>query len=68
MADTPEQPQNDFQKQVAKGRDGLVKEFTALLMEKKKWWFAPIIGLIVLIGLLVLLGGTATAPFLYTFF
>ena len=49
-------------------RTGLAAEFTAFLKENKKWWLAPIVIAILGLGLLVLLGGTAAAPFIYTLF
>ncbi|MBW2713649.1 MAG: hypothetical protein JRC77_07855 [Deltaproteobacteria bacterium] len=47
---------------------GLVQEFFAFLKDNKKWWLAPIVIAILGLGLLVLLGGTAAAPFIYTLF
>ncbi len=47
---------------------GLVAEFIGFLKANKKWWLAPIIISILLLGLLVVLGGTAAAPFIYTLF
>jgi hypothetical protein len=38
------------------------------LRANKKWWLAPILVAILLLGLLVVLGGTAAAPFIYTLF
>lgn len=39
------------------------------LNERKKWWLTPIILTLLLLGvLLVLGGGTAVAPFVYTLF
>lgn len=49
-------------------RVGLGSEFVSFLKENKKWWLAPIIFSILGLGLLVLLGGTAAAPFIYTLF
>ncbi len=34
----------------------------------KKWWMAPVILLLLLFGGLMLLTGTAFAPFIYTLF
>lgn len=63
------QGKSDFAAQAAsKERTGLVSEFTAFLRENKKWWLAPIILSILFLGMLVLLGGTAAAPFIYTLF
>jgi hypothetical protein len=46
----------------------LVSEFIGFLKANKKWWLASIIISILLLGLLVVLGGTAAAPFIYTLF
>lgn len=44
-------------------------ELWAFLRERKKFWLAPIILIMVLIGgLLVLAQGSAIAPFIYTLF
>jgi hypothetical protein len=47
---------------------GLVSELIGFLKANKKWWLAPILIAILLLGLLVVLGGTAAAPFIYTLF
>ncbi len=59
---------DDFAAQANAERDNLVSEFVAFLKENKKWWLAPILIAILGLGLLVLLGGTAAAPFIYTLF
>jgi hypothetical protein len=59
---------DDFIKQSEGDRGGLVSEFWDFLRDNKKWWLAPIILSILGLGLLVLLGGTAAAPFIYTLF
>ncbi len=59
---------NDFIKQSEGGRSGIVSEFWDFLRDNKKWWLAPIILSILGLGLLVLLGGSAAAPFIYTLF
>ncbi len=67
MADDNSQ-KDDFAKQAAGDRTNLAREFTDFLRENKKWWLAPIVIAILGLGLLVLLGGTAAAPFIYTLF
>ncbi len=47
---------------------GILAEYLAFLRYNKKWWLAPIILLLLAMGLLVLLGGTVAAPFIYTLF
>jgi hypothetical protein len=49
-------------------RTGFVAEFVAFLGNNKKWWLAPILIAVVLLGGLVVLGGTGAAPFIYTLF
>jgi len=49
-------------------RRASIGEFVEFLGENKKWWLAPIIVSILLLGALVLMGGTAAAPFIYTLF
>ncbi len=67
--DEGKQQENQFAAQAASGeRTGLVGEFVDFLKDNKKWWLAPILLSIVGLGLLVLLGGTAAAPFIYTLF
>ncbi len=68
MADQDLNDSNDFAAQSTQERTGLVGEFVEFLKDNKKWWLAPIIISILGLGLLVLLGGTAAAPFIYTLF
>lgn len=59
---------NEFLSQASGKQSGLASEFIGFLKANKKWWLAPIIISILLLGLLVVLGGTAAAPFIYTLF
>lgn len=43
-------------------------DVVAFLMQNKKWWLIPVVVVLTLVGLLVALGGTAAAPFIYTLF
>lgn len=61
-------PQNDLEKLAHQKRTGIVRELIAFLADNKKWWLAPILVCVLLLGLLVILGGTAAAPFIYTLF
>ncbi len=47
---------------------GLVSEFLGFLRHNKKWWLLPIVLVLAVVGILVALGGTAAAPFVYTLF
>ncbi|MDE0994257.1 DUF5989 family protein [Halioglobus sp. Uisw_031] len=47
----------------------LLKDLWGFMRERKKFWLAPIMILLVLLGgLLVLAQGSAVAPFIYTLF
>jgi hypothetical protein len=47
----------------------LIKDFAGFLGKRKKYWLAPIIVMMLLLGaLIVLAGGSAIAPFIYTIF
>ena len=46
-----------------------ILEFLDFLKTRKKWWLAPIVIIMLLIGSLILLTeGSAVAPFIYTLF
>jgi hypothetical protein len=52
-----------------KNKLSIIKEFWDFLCTAKKWWLAPIIiSLLVLGALLVFAKGSALAPFIYSLF
>jgi len=63
-----EEQDKDFAAQASEKRVGLAREFLDFLRDNKKWWLTPIILSILLLGALVVLGGSAAAPFIYTLF
>ncbi len=47
----------------------VIKDLWGFLRERKKYWLIPIILVLLLLGLLIVLGGgTALEPFIYTLF
>lgn len=47
----------------------LIREFWLFLKVRKKWWLAPIVIIMGLLGLLIVTTqGSALAPFIYTLF
>ena len=47
----------------------LIKDLWAFMRERKKFWMAPIIIIMVLLATLIVLAeGSAIAPFIYTLF
>jgi len=46
----------------------LLGELWEFLKTNKKWWLAPIVIMLFLLGVLLLLSTSASAPFIYTLF
>jgi hypothetical protein len=47
----------------------IISEFWDFMKTRKKWWLAPIVFIMLLMGLLIVLTeGSAVAPFIYTLF
>ena len=47
----------------------LLKELARYMSVRKKWWLFPVIAILLIVGgMLVLVQGTAIAPFIYTVF
>ena len=63
-----EMPAGDFGRQAAHARPTFIREFWDFLKDNKKWWLLPILVVFLLVGMLLVLGGTAAAPFIYTLF
>ena len=49
-------------------QSGFLSEFASMLKHNKKWWLTPIVLVLILFGLLIILGGSSYAPFIYTLF
>jgi hypothetical protein len=62
------QRDNDFQALASQGRASFVSELRRFAMQNRKWWLVPLIVVLLGIGLIIVLGGTAAAPFIYTLF
>lgn len=60
--------QNEFARAGGEARTGLAAEFIDFLRHNKKWWLLPILLAFLAIGVLILLGGTGAAPFIYPLF
>lgn len=71
MAELPDPEQDtqaeQFQQRASGPQTGVIGEFLYFLVHNKKWWLTPIILVLLLVGILVVLGGTA-GPFIYTLF
>ena len=59
---------DEFAAQAEQQSQGLLREYIDFLKHNKKWWLLPIIFALLLVGVLIIFGGTAAAPFIYTLF
>jgi hypothetical protein len=57
-----------FDESANAGRSSLLGEFLSFLMQNKKWWLLPILMMFLMLALLVALGSSGAAPFIYTLF
>lgn len=62
------QSDNEFERLGAEQELSLVGEFWVFIKENKAWWMIPILLVLGGLGLLVVLGSTGAAPFIYTLF
>ena len=60
--------QTDFAQQAEGKQKGIVGEFVDFLWENKAWWLVPIVLVLLMLGVLITLGSSAAAPFIYTLF
>jgi hypothetical protein len=63
-----EEKRSAFEASSEEKEASLVGEFLAMLKENKKYWLIPLLLILLLFGVLIILGSTAAAPFIYTLF
>ena len=66
MSDKSQDEQTDFSSLADEEDPGLIAEFWDFLIHNKKWWLTPIVLVLLAMGVLVFLSGSAAAPFIYT--
>ena len=54
-----------FASQAEEQAPGIIAEFWEFLIYNKKWWLAPIVIVLLIVGLFIALAGTSFAPFIY---
>jgi hypothetical protein len=59
---------SDFSQQANEVQPSLLAEFLDFLVHNKAWWLTPIIIVLLLVGVLVVVGSSVAAPFIYTIF
>ena len=66
---TDDKENQDFLAMAEKTKQsGLLSELFSMFLHNKKWWITPIVLVLLLFGLLIILGGSSYAPFIYTLF
>lgn len=64
-----QKPVSEFEKAASEDRrQGFLSETWSFMKDNKKWWLLPIVAVLLIFGALVLLSGSAVAPFIYTLF
>jgi hypothetical protein len=64
-----EQCSGDFERLAhAQGDGGIIGDLWQLVWRSGKWWLLPVLVMLLLVGLVVLLSGSAAAPFIYALF
>jgi hypothetical protein len=69
MSETTPKAESEFEKAGAlQDEESLLGEFWSFLAHNKKWWLLPIVIVMLFLGTLIFLSGTAVTPFIYTLF
>jgi Family of unknown function (DUF5989) len=56
-------------RELSEARGGnVLSELWGFMGQNKKWWLTPIVLMLLLLGVLIIVGGTGAAPFIYTIF
>jgi hypothetical protein len=59
---------NEFARRAQGEQPSAAAQFFRFVFQNKKWWLTPILVLLVVVGALILLGGSGVAPFIYSLF
>ena len=72
MADTDPQQNEGREARLAEQADrkqiSFLQEYLHFLRSEKRWWMAPVLIGLLIIGAVVILGGTPAATFIYALF
>lgn len=60
------QQPSSFQDAADQQGGGLLADFVGFMRENTKWWLIPFLVVFGLLAILILLGSTGAAPFIYT--
>ena len=67
-SDESQELKRQFTEEAEQADIGFLQEFALFLRDNKKWWLIPLIGSLLLLGLISLLAASGAAPFIYTIF
>ena len=67
-SDPSKNPESEFAEEAERKAPGLARELFDFLRHNKKWWLAPLLIVLLVVGVLVVLGGTVLGPFIYPLF
>lgn len=68
MSEPSDQQQPSFQDAADQQGGGLLSDFFGFMRENTKWWLIPFLVVFGLLAVLIVLGSTGAAPFIYTMF
>ena len=68
MTATQEDRAGRFEAEAERKERSFLAEYWLFLRSNRKWWLLPVIVALLLVGVLVVIGGTVAAPFIYNLF
>lgn len=66
--DKNDQSKKEFEQAAKDSEIGFLSEMVGFLITNKRWWITPIVVCLLLLGILLMLGSTGAAPFIYSLF
>ncbi|MCA8943817.1 MAG: hypothetical protein KDB80_14740 [Planctomycetes bacterium] len=63
-----ENQRDSFEEATQAGQRGLLGEFLGFMKDNAKWWLTPFLIVFAILAVVVILGSTGAAPFIYTLF
>ena len=68
MSKNDQDPATELDRLAKQPERGLVADFWDFLTTSKKWWITPIVVALALLFVLIALGNSSAAPFIYSLF
>ena len=68
MSEEPKTESSSFAEQAEESEPSFLVELWDFIRFNKKWWLLPIVAFLVLLMVVVLVGGSPVAPFIYAIF